>query len=547
MKNKFLAMVLSATMVMGLVTACASTEMGDTKQEVESSEGNIDSTVTVADTFNETGYPIVNEPLTLKVMLGIRDVDSLIDIDEMPAVQRLEEETGIDIEWEVIKGSDWETKLNLMFASGDYPDIIIAPNVSVDYEEYGVTQELLIPLNDELTSQYMPNYTSRREAEENDPTESLVASDGNKYSIGYLVGQNINTNQHYFINQEWLDNLELDTPTSTDELIDVLRTFKSEDADGDGDNSNEIPLEMGLDTGFYGIRYILPLFGVPADSDKWIYIDDDKNIVFAPTTDGFRQCMEWLNTCYSEGLIDAEVISQDINTIETKLKEGNVGFFTCWRLKAMGMEDGVQKTAALYTPDSNAKLSRILEFAKGGAYITATNEHVPESLRFIDAMMDTEMMFSLYYGEQDATEGSGWTYNENGKIDALNNGSVDVKNYLDCNTMFFAPATYIYDTFNMSEQRIEKTEYCKIYDEAGVLQKYSNDYLKFAPISSEELQRISLLETDIDNAVVESVASFITTGVTDDSWEQFVALFDGMDIDGYVSTYQNAIDSMDIE
>ena len=419
MKKRVLAVVLSMAMVAGIVSGCGSTQTEETAESMQESQKEAEtadaagsaqasgSTQTASESFNVTGYPIVNEPLTLKVMLGIRDVDSLTDLDTMPSVMRLEEETGIDVEWEVIKGSDWDTKLNLMFASGDYPDIIIAPNVSVDYEEYGVTQSLLIPLNDDLTSQYMPNYTSRRQAEENDPTTSLVASDGNKYSVGYLVGQNINTNQHYFINEKWLENLSLKMPETTDELKEVLKAFKNEDADADGDPTNEIPLEMGLDTGFYGIRYILPLFGVPAHSDKWIYLDDDKKVVFAPTTDEFRKCMEWLNDCYREGLIDPEVISQDINTIETKLKEGNVGFFTAWRLKAMGFDDGVLKTTTLYTPDSSAKLSRILEVAKGGAYITSSNAHVPESLRLLDAMLDTEMMFSLYYGEKDATDGTG--------------------------------------------------------------------------------------------------------------------------------------------
>ncbi len=541
MKKRILATMLSAVMVMGIIAGCGNSASTETNEGTTSGNGNASTETTTNTTDGES------KDLTLKVMFGIRDVDSLIDINEMPAVQRLEEETGINIEWEVIKSADWETKLNLMFASGDYPDIIIANTVNVDYEEYGVTQGLLIPLNDDLTSQYMPNYTARREAEEADPTTSLIASDGNKYAIGYLVGQNINTNQHYFINQTWLDNLGLATPQNIDELTDVLRAFKDNDADGDGDATNEIPLEMGLDTGFYGIRYILPMFGLPIDADRWIYIDDNKTVQFAPTSDEFRACMEWLHTCYSEGLIDPEVISQDINTIETKLKAGNVGFFTAWRLKAMGFDDSVLKTCTLYTPANNAKLSRILEVAKGGSYITATNEHVEESLQLLDKMLDTEMMFSLYYGEQDATDGTGWTYNENGKIDSINDGSVDVKNFLDCNTLFFAPATYIYDNFNMPEQRTEKTEYCETYDKAGIIQKYSNDYMKFAPLTSDQLQSITLKETDINNAVVENVASFITNGVTDETWNQFVSTFEGMDTDSYVSIYQDAINNMDIE
>lgn len=478
-------------------------------------------------------------------MLAIRDSDTMIAPEQMPAVQRLDELTGIKTEWEVIKGADWSTKLNLMFASGDYPDVIIAPNLDVDDEEYGVSQQLLIPL-DALIDQYMPTYNERVNAEDDDPTVSLVASDGQTYAVGYLVGQNINTNQHYFINQEWLDALNLETPTDVETLTEVLRKFKTDDPNGNG-QADEVPLEMGLDTGFYGIRYILPLFGIPCDPEKWIYIDDNKKVQFAATQDGFRECMEWVSMCYKEGLVDAELMSQDLNTIETKLKAGDIGFFAAWRLKAMGFDEGVAKDCVFWLPDSSTSCYRYLEVARPAAFITSTNQNVEATMRWLDATLETETQFSLYYGEQDATDGTGWAYNENGKIDSINDGTVEIRNYLDCNTMFFAPGKYLSDTFNMPEQRVEKTEYSLKSDEAGIIQKYSNDYLDMAPLTSEQLQSSALTETDINNAVVENIANFVVNGVTDDSWNSFVSMFDGMGVADYVKMYQEAIDRMDIE
>ena len=545
MKKKAVAMLLAAAMAITSLVGCGSSAGTGESAASEGAAGSEASGEASAN-FNAEGYPIVNEEITLKVMLAIRDTDTMIAPEEMPAVQRLDELTGIKTEWEVIKGSDWNTKLNLMFASGEYPDVIIACNGTVDDEEYGVTQQLLLPLDD-LIEQYMPNYTSRRDAEEDDPTVSLTASDGQKYSVGYLVGQNINTNQHYFINQEWLDALGLETPTDMESLTEVLRAFKTGDPNGNGE-ADEVPLEMGLDTGFYGVRYLLPLFGIPCDPDKWIYIDDDKKVQFVATQDSFRECMEWLNMCYTEGLVDAELLSQDANTIETKLKEGNVGFFMAWRLVAMGFDEGVAKNSVFWMPDTEAtNCYRYLEVAKPGAFVTATNENVEATMRWLDAMLETETMFSLYYGEQDATDGTGWTYNENGKIDTINDGTVEVRNYLDCNTMFWAPGQYISKTFNMPEQRTEKTNYCLESDEAGIIQKYSNDYLDMAPLTSEQLQSITLTETDINNAVVENIASFVTNGVTDDSWNSFVSLFDGMGVADYVQMYQDAIDTMELE
>ena len=541
MKKKIVAMMLSAMLAVSALAGCGDSGTGASANAGQSSgEGSSQG----AGTSSEAGS---EGQITLKVMLGIRDVDSLTDPSEMPAIQRLEEQTGIRLEWEMIKAADWPTKLNLMFASNEYPDIIITPNTPVDQEEYGVSQGLLIPLNDDLTSQYMPNYTARREAEDTDPCNSLTASDGNKYSIGYMVGQYINTNAHFFINDDWLNRLNLKRPTNVEELTDVLRAFKEQDANGNGDASDEVPLEMSLDNGFYGVRYMLPMFGVPADPEKWIYLDNDKKVQFTATQQGFRDCMEWLHTCYSEGLTDPEMISQDQNTVETKFKEGNVGFFTAWRLKAMGFDDGVAATCSVYVPGEGAMDYRSFEKASAGAFITCTNQHVPESLQLLDAMMDTEMMYSLYYGEKDATDGTGWEYNADNKIRTLMNGDIDIKNFLDCNTLFFGPGKYIDSVFEWPEQRVEKTQYCQTYDEAGIMQVYSNDYLDLAPLTTEQLKANSLKETDIENAVKENMATFITEGVTDDSWNKFVSMFDGMDIEGYLKVYQDAIDTMTLE
>lgn len=554
MKKKALALMMAAALAVSALAGCGSSSgttsaTGTASGETAAVSGAAgDTAAAQADgNFNETGYPIVKEPITLKVMIAIRDSDSLTDFDEMPGVKRLEEETGIHAEWEVIKGSDWKTKLNLAFASGEYPDVILATNGEgqLDDEEYGVTQGIVIPLDD-LIDQYMPNFVERRDAEDNDPTTSLVASDGKIYSVGYLVGQNINTNQHYFINQEWLDALNLETPANVEELTEVLRAFKTGDPNGNGE-ADEIPLEMGLDIGFNGIRYMLPLFGLPCDPDKWIYIDDDKKVQFIATQDGFRDCMEWLHMLYEEGLVDPEIVSQDFNTVETKLKEGNVGFFTAWRLVAMAYDEGVASNSVLWMPDSSASLYRYLELCRPGAFVTSSNQNVPATMRWLDALLETDMMFSLYYGEQDAGEGLGWIYDENNKITVTNDGSAEVKNYIDCNTLFFAPGKYLSETFNMPEQRTEKTEYCEKYDTAGIIQKYSNDYLDMAPLTSEQLQDSSLKETDINNAVVENIAAFVTAGVTDDSWNSFVSMFDGMGIADYVQMYQDAVETMGLE
>ncbi|WP_455615849.1 extracellular solute-binding protein [Eisenbergiella sp.] len=539
MKKKFLAVLLAVTMVAVGLSGCGKNSGGD---EAESGSAIVDSsTVEAGDNFNETGYPIVNEPITLKVMLGIRDLDTLMDINEMECIKELEEKTNIHVEWEVVKGNDWDTKVNLMFASGEYPDVILSSPTTIDYEEYGVSQQLLLPVDD-LVDKYMPIYKERTEMEESNPLAGLIASDGKTYSIGYLMAQNINTNAHYFINQTWLDTLNLQTPSTLEELNDVLRAFKTQDPNGNG-QADEIPIQLGIDTGFYGVRYFLPMFGIPCNGDNWLYIDDDGNVQFAPAQEGFRSCMEWLNMLYQEELLDPEVISQDEVTIQTKYGEGNIGFCTAWRLTGMGLDEGIAKDCKLFMPvaEDGYKVSmyKTMELANDGAYILRTNKHIPETMRWLDSILETDTMFNVFAGP------GYWEYNEEGLIETHDADPSQVLEALNVNSLFYAPGTYYSSVYQMAPHRVEKMEYCQKYTEAGAMQKNSNDYLKLAPRTADEISRCTLLQTDIDNAVKENIANFITGGVTDDNWKNFTDMFDKLNVEDYVSIYQTALDKSD--
>lgn len=486
--------------------------------------------------------PIVTEPLTLKVMIAIRDIDTLTEPNDMPAVQALEARTGIHIDWEVIKASDFDTKVNLMFATDEYPDIILTVQNTFDYEEYGATQGLVIPLNAELTSKYMPNYTERLAGETNDPLAALVASDGNIYAIGTQVSQDYNTDQPFFINKAWMDNLGItEMPATIDELTQLLIAFRDGDANGNGDPSDEIPVQMTIKAWGGGLRFFLPLFGLPV-GDKWIHITDDQQIEFIPTTGNFRTAMETFHTWYKEGLMDPAVLSQDDNTYNSKIQEGNVGFFVAWRLTKMST-DLLAENAVLYVPEY-ATLNRSLQLANDGAYLTVTNEHVEESLRWLDALIDKETMYSLYYGPyNEAMDANGWTYLEDGRITTFSSGDVTTKNYLDCNTLFFAPSNWVSKNVKMASQYEEKADYSHIYEDAGIVEKYSSKLLTMMGLTSEQLADIALIETDITNAVYEHVVKFMTEGVTDKNWEEFVKIFDKMKVEEkYVKVYQDATD-----
>ena len=106
----------------------------------------------------------------------------------------------------------------------------------------------------------------------------------------------------------WLHNLGLDLPTTTDEFADVLRAFRDNDANGNGNPNDEIPLAFkftdwgGYDHGPYMGAFCYPL------NQQYVLVDNNQ-VVFLGNQEGFKEGTKWLAELYGEGLIDPEPLS----------------------------------------------------------------------------------------------------------------------------------------------------------------------------------------------------------------------------------------------
>ena len=64
----------------------------------------------------------------------------------MEWLRLLEEENGVDVEWQQIT-ADWDQKKSVMFAGGDIPDILVKATVTTDFATYNGLFENLAPLH----------------------------------------------------------------------------------------------------------------------------------------------------------------------------------------------------------------------------------------------------------------------------------------------------------------------------------------------------------------------------------------------------------------
>lgn len=105
-----------------------------------------------------------------------------------------------------------------------------------------------------------------------------------------------------------------------------------------------------------------------------------------------------------------------------------------------------------------------------------------------------------------------------------------------------SPEEY-FSKVDMPEQRIEKTTYCKMYTEAGVVEKYSYMILKsLCKFTPEEIAKRDLLGAEIRKYAEEAIINFITKGVTDESWNIYQQTLENLKIKDYIKLYQDSYD-----
>ena len=168
-------------------------------------------------------FPIVEEPITLKILMNGSSI-----VEDFPTnsfTQWYTERTGINLDFDVAPASEAQAVLNLTIASGDLPDIIVGFEVNPSILALYGPQGLFLPLNDLIDEH---GHFIHEVFEEKPHVRPLITSpDGEIYGL-----PTVNECYHCFlsqrawINQDWLDNVGMAMPQTTDELIDVLTAFK---------------------------------------------------------------------------------------------------------------------------------------------------------------------------------------------------------------------------------------------------------------------------------------------------------------------------------
>ena len=239
----------------------------------------------------------------------------IASIEDNRLTDLIEETFNVEFDFIVIPLEGAKQQITLLLTSGRYPSVFMnAPFVPADELEFGVEGKVLIPLNPYLTEESTPDILSGfREFPK--LRQEITAPDGNIYVLtggGSGGCYHCSIYQKFWINQAWLDALGLEMPATPDEYADVLRAFKTQDPNGNG-QQDEVPL-TGATNGWYTnpIYFIGQAF-VPyaaAGSGTKLFGVDGNRIYF-PYADGrWRDALRFMNGLFEEGSLDLNAFVQ---------------------------------------------------------------------------------------------------------------------------------------------------------------------------------------------------------------------------------------------
>ncbi len=561
--KKVVSLGLVGIMAAGMLAGCGSG--GGDKKEAGGDGGSNGGGGGV--TLTEPGtYPIV-EGGELELSMFTMSMPNVEDFATNDFTKFMEEKTGIKMSFFTGGRDDWEDKLNMILQSDDYPDLIfgVSPNIA----KYGVKEGIFIPLDEYLTEDNVPNYLKLM-ADNDFDLNLMKETDGKTYSLA-----NINDCYHcsygrkMWINKYYLDQMNCEVPTTTEEFKEVCKKFLEMKPDG--------VAVAGADVGWYTRMqdWLMGSFTFfPAKSSTFIARDavalntETGKLECVATTDEYKEGLKYIKELYDMGAIYDGDFTQTGEQMKTLVNQADepVLCFT-----AGTISDAIDSTAnpelykhyealaPLEGPDGTriAWYTAYQAVVSGAVCITDKCENVEAALRWVDFFYSETGDLCSQYG---ADEGTDWVLDPEGKVglngepakyEVLNVYSPDTQNH-DWQDVGIrvAPEGYRmgqavdadvdpYDPNGLEKLLYEASK--NLYEPYGQNSKYTD--LPELKVTDEESTEVSTIAVEIEKLIAEDGVAFMTGKKDiDKEWDNYLTSLENAGLTKYLEVYQTAYD-----
>ena len=344
------------------------------------------------------------------------------EVGEYSAFKTLQgwlDEAKLDVEWEVITAEQYPVILQTRLASGnDLPDIVKVHTLDDAALLALAEQGLIIPIN-EIIDKYSAG-PAREAFNKTFPSVRplTTAEDGNMYWFcnvqNKYYGDNNDANGSFSIlyRRDWADALEIDEPENLEEFTQMLRDFRTKDANGNGQQDEILFIDpSSFRTG------IAQWFDLATGT---IALDPQQNKIVTPWKNpNVKAYFAYLNSLVNEGILDPAVAG-NYELLTQKRAENKIAAMWDYT-NAMWYEPTVQAIApdALYAPlmplpavdgVEPASMSEPGQMVWERYAVTKDCKDLEAVARLLDIVYSEDYATLTAFGE----EGVNFTYDEEG-------------------------------------------------------------------------------------------------------------------------------------
>lgn len=518
-------------------------------QEPASQEEGVSKYVT-PDNIEEliAGRPSVALPIseagtTFTFWTGSPAMDATISgWNDSTAVQELEKRTGVHIDYIEVAPPAQSESLNLMFASGDYPDILnyaITGSYSIPYL---IENEIVTDLQD-MMEDYTPSYMALMEA---DPALYLATVD-DEGQIGGLAGYRYNafSTTGAIVRADWVEKVGMmpEELVTIDDYHEYLSQVKNQ-------GLCEYPMPLRYDASITGSPFLAAMGGYagPAaeSSPQSFYYDDNDELVYSFITDTYKDYLSLMADWYQEGLITRDLLNSDMLDSSAITSGSYAVFWQDCQFMSMWTEAGKVNdpdytlagvTEPLVEAGQQVGFGDITDISINLMICTSCSD--PETaLQWLDYHFSEDGSILCQYG----LEGEGLVYTDGkpGYSELISNNpdGLSTDNALNAYTinmnMFASNGTTLRKAYDDVQQKAldawnDKREVTK------------SSFTNLFTLNADETATVQRYYTDISTYVAEQVGKFlIGESDIDENWDTFVETIDSMGIDEVIDAYTSA-------
>ncbi len=313
MKKRILALVLAAVLSMTLFGACSSSS-SSTPTPAASTPAASGSTAADS-TPADAGDEMDTSPITISLLNRVPAEYLTEDNHVLDEIERI---TGVKLEIDAPPIANFSDRLQVVMASGDIPDVIYVWDFDSKYEKFA-QDGLVMPLDEDMLAQY-PNISAGL-TEEQWGMARVGSMDNQLFAIprAHPVSRwAVN------VNQSWLDQLEVEMPTTPDEVYELAKRVATEDPDGNGKDDTFLYSPTGLWSDCWLVFGFLPF----SLQHKPAYLPDpaDGEYKIKEKMTGYWPYLDFVRKLYEEGLMDPEWFTNNYYDDRTKFEQQRVAF-----------------------------------------------------------------------------------------------------------------------------------------------------------------------------------------------------------------------------